>query len=100
VDQLVARAPGHSAEHLKAVCGLPISTYFSAVKLRWLLDNVAAVRAAERDGRLLFGTVDSWLIWNLTGGPEGGLHITDVSNASRTMLMNLNTLKWDASLCK
>lgn len=106
-------------------CGLPISTYFSAVKLRWLMDNVPAVREEAaaglysfltpvtvrkidrhpravytRLGRCLFGTVDAWLIWNLTGGVNGGKHVTDVTNASRTMLMNIGTRQWDAELCQ
>ncbi|KAF5279503.1 hypothetical protein FQA39_LY05613 [Lamprigera yunnana] len=85
---------------LKLLCGLPVSTYFSAVKLRWLIDNVKEVRIAVEEGRCMFGTIDSWLIWNLTGGVNGGLHITDVTNASRTMLMNIDTLKWDPQLCK
>lgn len=76
-------------------CGLPISTYFSAMKLRWLMDNVNSVKEAMKAGDALFGTIDSWLIWSLTGGPQNGLHVTDVSNASRTMLMNLRTLEWD-----
>ena len=75
-------------------CGLPISTYFSAVKLKWLLDNVAEVRSKADAGEALFGTVDSWLIYKL-----GGVHVTDVTNASRTMLMCLRTLKWDPELC-
>ncbi|XP_065347191.1 glycerol kinase-like isoform X2 [Cloeon dipterum] len=100
VDQMIAKAPGSSADYLKPLCGLPISTYFSALKLRWLLDNVASVKKAVEEKRCLFGTVDSWLIWNLTGGTDGGLHITDVTNASRTMLMNIHTLQWDASICK
>ncbi|XP_059484029.1 glycerol kinase-like [Neocloeon triangulifer] len=100
VDQMIAKAPGHSADYLKPLCGLPISTYFSALKLRWLLDNVTSVRKAVDEKRCLFGNVDSWLIWNLTGGKDGGLHITDVTNASRTMLMNIQTLQWDASICK
>ncbi|XP_057967797.1 glycerol kinase [Malania oleifera] len=81
--------------HFVETCGLPISTYFSAVKLLWLLENVDAVRQAVNTGDALFGTVDAWLIWNLTGGVGGGLHVTDVSNASRTMLMNIKTLDWD-----
>ncbi|KAL1564029.1 glycerol kinase [Salvia divinorum] len=81
-------------------CGLPISTYFSALKLLWLLENVNSVKAAVKKGDALFGTVDTWLIWNLTGGKQGGLHITDVSNASRTMLMNLKTLEWDETILK
>jgi glycerol kinase len=78
--------------------GLPLATYFSGPKMRWLLENDAAVRAAAGDGRLAFGTIDSWLIWNLTGGPDGGVHVTDVTNASRTMLMDLRTLEWDAGM--
>jgi glycerol kinase len=78
--------------------GLPPATYFSALKLRWILDNVTGVREAAREGHALFGTVDTWVIWNLTGGPRGGLHVTDVTNASRTQLMNLQTLDWDDQL--
>lgn len=74
---------------------MPISTYFSAMKLLWLLDNVKAVKEAVKKGDALFGTIDTWLIWNMTGGVGKGLHVTDVSNASRTMLMNLKTLDWD-----
>uniref|UniRef100_A0A8D3EB16 glycerol kinase n=1 Tax=Scophthalmus maximus TaxID=52904 RepID=A0A8D3EB16_SCOMX len=80
--------------------GLPISTYFSAVKLRWLLDNVEEVRQAVVSERAMFGTVDSWIIWCLTGGRNGGVHCTDVSNASRTMLFNINTMDWDPELCR
>ncbi|KAK7294062.1 hypothetical protein RJT34_16945 [Clitoria ternatea] len=83
--------------HFVESCGLPISTYFSAVKLLWLMENVDAVKDAIKKKDALFGTIDTWLIWNLTGGVKGGLHVTDVSNASRTMLMNLKTLDWDAS---
>lgn len=75
--------------------GLPISVYFSGIKLRWLFDEMPELRDEAAAGRLLFGTIDTWLIWNLTGGINGGLHITDVTNASRTMLMNLATLDWD-----
>uniref|UniRef100_A0A672ZW64 glycerol kinase n=1 Tax=Sphaeramia orbicularis TaxID=375764 RepID=A0A672ZW64_9TELE len=80
--------------------GLPISTYFSAVKLRWLLDNVDEVRQAVMSERALFGTVDSWIIWCLTGGRNGGVHCTDVTNASRTMLFNIHTMDWDPELCR
>jgi len=80
--------------------GLPISTYFSAVKIKWLLDNVPEVRTAADEGRCMFGTVESWIIYNLTGGKDGGLHITDISNASRYMLMNLKTHSWDEEICK
>lgn len=78
--------------------GLPLATYFSALKLRWLLDEVPGARELAEAGDALFGTVDSWLLWNLTGGTRGGVHVTDVSNASRTQLMNLATLAWDAEL--
>lgn len=86
--------------HFVEACGLPISTYFSALKLLWLLENVDSVKEAVKKGDALFGTIDTWLIWNLTGGKDGGLHITDVSNASRTMLMNLKTLEWDKTILK
>ncbi|CAH1366537.1 unnamed protein product [Tenebrio molitor] len=85
---------------LQSICGLPVSTYFSALKIKWLMDNVKDVKKAMDEKRCLFGTVDSWLIWNLTGGIKGGLHVTDVTNASRTMLINIETLKWDPYLCK
>jgi glycerol kinase len=79
-------------------CSLPPSTYFSALRLRWLFDHVPGLERRARDGEVLFGTMESWLIWNLTGGTDGGLHITDVTNASRTMLMNIRTLAWDEEL--
>jgi glycerol kinase len=78
--------------------GLPIATYFSGPKIRWILDNVEGTRERAEAGDLLFGNMDTWCLWNLSGGTNGGLHITDVSNASRTMLMNLETLDWDDSL--
>lgn len=78
--------------------GLPLATYFSGPKLRWLLDTVPGARARAEAGALLAGTIDSWLIWNLTGGIDGGVHVTDVTNASRTLLMDLATLDWDAGL--
>jgi len=78
--------------------GLPIATYFSGPKVRWILDNVDGAQAKADAGELCFGNIDTWCIWNLTGGTDGGLHITDVSNASRTMLMNLETLRWDDEL--
>ena len=77
---------------------LPIATYFSGPKIKWMLDNVPGLRQAAQDGQAIFGNIDTWLIWNLTGGAQGGLHLTDVSNASRTMLMNLNTLSWDQEI--
>lgn len=75
--------------------GLPLASYFAGPKARWLLDNVEGLRARAEAGEILFGTMDSWVIWNLTGGPNGGKHVTDVTNASRTLLMNLETLNWD-----
>jgi len=100
-------------DRFRAIVGLPLATYFSGPKIAWILDNVADARARAEAGDLLFGTIDTWLIWNLTGGPEGSggadapgvaagksaeraaVHVTDVTNASRTMLMNLRTLDWD-----
>jgi glycerol kinase len=78
--------------------GLPPATYFAGGKLQWILDNVEGVRAAAERGDAVFGTIDTWLLWNLTGGPRGGVHVTDVTNASRTMLMDLETLDWDDEL--
>lgn len=100
VERLINKTPGRNKNHLKHKTGLPISTYFSAVKLRWLMDNVDEVRDAVVSHRAMFGTVDSWLIWCLTGGKSGGVHCTDVTNASRTMLFNIHTLDWDQELCK
>lgn len=78
--------------------GLPIATYFSAPKLRWILDNFPEAKSAALQGRALFGTIESWIIWWLTGGPAGGAHVTDVTNASRTLMMNLQTLQWDEEI--
>jgi glycerol kinase len=78
--------------------GLPLATYFAGPKARWLLDNVEGLRERAERGDVLFGTMDSWVIWNLTGGTNGGAHVTDVTNASRTMLMNLRTMEWDAGI--
>ena len=78
--------------------GLPPATYFSAGKVQWILENVDGVRDAAERGDALFGTTDTWLLWNLTGGTRGGVHVTDVTNASRTMLMDLQTLDWDDEL--
>jgi glycerol kinase len=78
--------------------GLPLVTYFSGPRLRWLLEGDRELRARADRGDLLFGTMDSWLVWNLTGGADGGVHVTDVTNASRTMMMNLETLDWDDEL--
>jgi glycerol kinase len=79
---------------------LPLATYFSGPKIKWLLDNVDGLRRKAERGDALFGNIDTWLIWNLTGGPEGGAHLTDVTNASRTMLMDLKTMKWDEEIIK
>ena len=78
--------------------GIPPATYFAGGKLAWLLQNVDGLRAAAESGDALFGTIDTWLLWNLTGGIDGGQHLTDVTNASRTMLMNLAELRWDPDL--
>ena len=82
-------------DRLRPKTGLPLATYFSGPKVKWILDNVDGARARAEAGEILFGNIDTWCIWNLTGGPDGGVHVTDVSNASRTMLMNLETLDWD-----
>nr|XP_044996839.1 glycerol kinase isoform X1 [Jaculus jaculus] len=99
VENLSKRIPGNN-NFVKSKTGLPLSTYFSAVKLRWLLDNVRKVQKAVEENRALFGTIDSWLIWSLTGGVNGGVHCTDVTNASRTMLFNIHSLEWDKELCE
>jgi glycerol kinase len=85
-------------DRFRAQTGLPLSTYFSGLKLRWLLENIPSAREAAAVGELLFGNIDTFLLWNLTGGPQGGVHATDVSNASRTQLLNLKTLDWDEKL--
>ena len=95
VDDLAREA---GLDRFRAETGLPLTTYFSGLKIRWILDNVPGVRERAECGDVLFGNIDSYLLWNLTGGPRGGLHITDCTNASRTQLMNLQTLNWDASL--
>uniref|UniRef100_A0A8C8Z6Z0 glycerol kinase n=1 Tax=Prolemur simus TaxID=1328070 RepID=A0A8C8Z6Z0_PROSS len=99
VEILSKRIPGNN-NFVKSKTGLPLSTYFSAVKLRWILDNVKKVQKAVKENRALFGTIDSWLIWSLTGGVNGGVHCTDVTNASRTMLFNIHSLEWDKELCE
>jgi glycerol kinase len=83
---------------IRRKAGLPPATYFSGGKIQWILDNVEGARRAAERGDAIFGNIDTWLIWNLTGGPNGGVHITDVTNASRTMLFNLATLDWDDEL--
>jgi glycerol kinase len=96
-DRLAAALEPHRARLCERT-GLPPSTYFSAPKLRWILDNVEGARAAAERGEAIFGTIDTWIVWNLTGGPGSGRHVTDVTNASRTQLMNLRTRTWDDEL--
>lgn len=83
----------------RPITGLPIATYFSGPKIKWLLENVSGVREAAEHGDALFGNMDSWLVWNLTGGVRGGVHITDVTNASRTLLMDLKSTSWSSEIC-
>jgi glycerol kinase len=99
VSEDVARfAADGGQDRFRAQTGLPLSTYFSALKLRWILANVSGARERTSAGNLLFGNIDTFLVWNLTGGPAGGVHVTDVTNASRTQLFNLQTLDWDPQL--
>ncbi len=100
-DRLVANYTSDGGiDRFRKTTGLPLASYFAGLKLRWLLDNVKGARKASRAGDVLFGTIDTWLVWNLTGGKNGGLHVTDVTNASRTQLMNLKTLAWDESMLR
>jgi glycerol kinase len=87
-------ALGGGTDRYRERTGLPLATYFAGPKVRWLLDNVDGAQARAEAGELAFGTIDSWLVWNLTGGPANGVHLTDVTNASRTMLMELDSLHW------
>ncbi len=87
-------AGDEGVDRLRDVVGLPLSTYFSGPKVKWILDNVDGARQKADDGKLAFGTMDTWVLWNLTGGTDGGVHATDVTNASRTLLMDLSTLDW------
>ncbi|MFW5901914.1 MAG: FGGY family carbohydrate kinase, partial [Thermodesulfobacteriota bacterium] len=91
-------AETHGQDRFREKTGLPLSTYFAGPKLRWILDNAPGAEAAARSKEALFGTIESWIIWWLTGGPDGGAHVTDVSNASRTLMMNLHTLSWDPEM--
>ncbi len=94
-DQLVRELAGtEGVDRLRERVGLPLSTYFSGPKITWLLDNVPGARERAENGELAFGTMDTWVLWNLTGGTAGGVHVTDATNASRTMLMDLETLDW------
>ncbi|MDR1512009.1 MAG: glycerol kinase GlpK [Propionibacteriaceae bacterium] len=97
-QKIVDELGGGDQNKYQARVGLPLATYFCGPKVKWILDNVEGARARAEAGDLLMGTIDCWLIWNLTGGTEGGLHITDVTNASRTMLMDFSTLAWDLSI--
>jgi glycerol kinase len=87
-------------DRFRLTTGLPIATYFSGPKIKWILDNVDGARDKAENGDLLFGNIDTWCIWNLSGGTDGGVHVTDVSNASRTMMMNLQSLDWDDEILK
>jgi glycerol kinase len=99
VAEDVGRFSGHGGQdRFRAQTGLPLSTYFSSLKLRWLLQNIPGVKEQAAVGEVLFGNIDTFLLWNLTGGANGGVHITDVTNASRTQLLNLKTLDWDAEM--
>ena len=95
VDRL---AKDGGVERFKPTVGLPLATYFSGTKIVWILENVEGAREAANNGDLLFGTTDTWVLWNLTGGTDGGVHATDVTNASRTLFMDLKTLQWDHSI--
>jgi glycerol kinase len=97
-EYVAAFAREGGQDRFRAKTGLPLATYFSGLKIRWILDHVAGARARAERGELLFGNIDSYLLWNLTGGVSGGLHCTDVTNASRTQLMDLDTLDWDDEL--
>ena len=97
-DICATLSAGYGPDRFRDLTGLPLSTYFSGPKAAWLLTNVDGVAGAAEAGTAVMGTIDSWVIWNLTGGPEGGVHVTDVTNASRTMLMDLDTLAWSARL--
>ncbi|MEO7121684.1 MAG: glycerol kinase GlpK, partial [Lacisediminihabitans sp.] len=92
IDRLAADG---GVDRFKSQVGLPLSTYFAGTKIAWILENVDGARERADAGDLIFGTIDSWVIWNLSGGTEGGIHVTDVTNASRTLFMDLRTLDWD-----
>lgn len=89
---------GPDAELFRGICGLNPAGYFSGPRLRWILDHVRGLRARAATGEVLFGTMETWLIWNLTGGPDGGVHVTDATNGSRTMMMDIHALDWDQRL--
>lgn len=97
-DDVAAFARQGGQDRFRLQTGLPLTTYFSGLKIRWILENVPGVRQRAEAGELLFGTMDAYLLWQLTGGPKDGIHATDVTNASRTQLMNLQSLDWDSDL--
>ncbi|HWN75192.1 MAG TPA: glycerol kinase GlpK [Candidatus Udaeobacter sp.] len=97
-DYVSELAKSGGQDRFRAKTGLPLTTYFSGLKIRWILENVKGVRELAQSGDAIFGNIDTFLLWNLTGGPQGGVHITDVTNASRTQLMNLETLDWDKGM--
>lgn len=99
-DACDALAKEGGIDRFRSLVGLPLATYFSGPKINWILENVPTAREAADNGDALFGNIDSWVIWWLTGGPNGGSHVTDVTNASRTMLMNLQTLDWDDEILR
>jgi glycerol kinase len=94
-DHLAAQG---GQDRFRGATGLPLATYFSGPKVHWMLENVEGLREAAQSGNAIFGNIDTWVIWWLTGGPDGGTHVTDVTNASRTLLMNLETLDWDDAI--
>jgi glycerol kinase len=97
-QDIVDRLANGDIDRYREKTGLPLATYFAGTKIAWILDNVDGARARAEAGELLFGTTDTWVLWNLTGGASGGVHATDVTNASRTLLMDLRTLQWDDEL--
>jgi glycerol kinase len=99
-DRIVSALSDAQGQMIRSRTGLPPATYFSGAKIQWILDNVPGVRDAAARGEAVFGNPDTWVIWHLTGGTDGGVHATDVTNASRTMLMNLKTLEWDDDLLR
>jgi glycerol kinase len=99
VADSVAEFSGHGGQdRFRQQTGLPLSTYFSGLKIHWMLENIPGIRKRAAAGEVLFGNVDTFLVWHLTGGPNGGIHVTDVTNGSRTQLMNLRTLDWDSGM--
>ncbi len=100
-DKIVTELGGDEGQDkYKARTGLPLATYFCGPKVKWILDNVEGARERAEAGDLVMGTMDTWLLWNMTGGTNGGVHVTDVTNASRTLLMDVKTLQWDPEICK